>query len=239
MPDHRVRPQQQILSSLAEVMNESVRHRGQMKHPDEWIKTLPANEFQLSLDERLVAETNRFIELRDRAVWPDDGSRVFSDDVNSQVADHAAELAKSIVNGQWKHVWTKLFEFGHMIISVTTDSGATHSGPDLLERFDAVLAKDKSDFAVVRYLRHRAAHGVSFKGLDDESKKRVHQEWLTTQKWAKRCIGRRWSWNEKSGPRTVFFDEERDMRLTPHSPSSVPLLARQQCGSARRRGWVI
>ena len=215
--------QRQILSSLAEVMNESVRHCRQMMHPDEWIKSLAANEFWLSLDEQLVAETNRFIELRDRAVWPDDGKRVFSDDVNSQVADHAGELAKSIANGQWTTVWKRLFEFGHMIISVTTDSGASQSGSDFLERFNAVLAKDQSDFAVILHLRHRKAHGVSYTGLKEDSKKKIHGEWLTSQRWAKRYLGRRWSWNEKTGPRTVFFDDERDMRLTPLEGTEVKL----------------
>jgi hypothetical protein len=116
-----------------------------------------------------------------------------------------------------------LFEFSQIVTSFTTDSGAKHSGEEFLERFNTVLGENKADFNVIRYLRHRKSHGSSYSGLKDKEKQRIHQEWVTAKKWAKNCLGWVWSWNKKAGPRTTFFDDDRDMHITPHEGTQIKL----------------
>ena len=213
--------QYEVLSLLRDVFEESNKLREQMAKQSDWLATLAENKLATDFSKRLTSETHRFIELRERAVWPDDDHRVFSDDVNSQLAEQAIELEKPIKRGQWTTVWKQLFKFSQIIIEFTTDSAVEQSGEELLDRFNRVLGANKADFNVIRYLRHRGVHGVAYKRKNDDTKKRIHQEWVTAQNWAKQCLGRAWSWGKKDGPRTVFFDDERDMHITPLEGTQV------------------
>jgi len=187
----------------------------------DWLATLEENELVTDFSKRLSSETDRFIELRERAVWPDDNRHVFSKDSNSQLAEQASELKQPIGRVQWKGVWKMLFESCRIVITFTTDSEAEQSGEEMLDRFNGVLGDDQAIFNVIRYMRNRSAHGVSYKGKDDDVKQRIHKEWVTLQNWTKQCLGRSWNWRKQDGPRTVFYDDERDMHLTPLEGTQV------------------